>query len=226
MTERVDMYRGVHKGIRRILSGLVERAGITDFSSADDVRALDAAMNDAFALCESHAQHEDRFIMPLAAKHAPELVAKLDAEHHAQDEVFASLRTRMGAVVQAGRADAREGHEIVVALSRIVGELNVHMADEEERVQPLLWRAYDDETLARAEGELVASIAPPVLMAFLVHMLPAMNAPERVGFIRNMATGAPPEAVLGVIDLAKGVLRPDDMNRLEAAVADVIPNAA
>lgn len=226
MTERVDMYRSVHKGIRRLLSALLAQAGTTDFADQAEVAALEAAMHDAFALLASHARHEDAFIMPLARPYDAALIERLDVEHHGHEAAFSALEARIRAI-REGRAEGpRTGHELVVALSRLAAELMQHMADEEERVQPLLWRTHDDATLARVEGELVASIAPPTLMAFLAHMIPAMSAPERVGFVRNMAQGAPPEAVRGVLELARSVLTSADMARLEGGVADVVPAAA
>lgn len=217
--ERVDMYLGVHKGIRRMLASLGNQAGTTDFAQPAQVASLEKAMVRAFELIESHGHHEDAHVMPLVLSHHPELVSTLDDDHHRHGEQFASLLERIRAIRDARATSSRAGHELVVALSRVVGELYEHMADEEEKVQPLLWRLYDDATLARVTGELVGSIPPEELRDFHAWMIPAMNEPERAGFMRNVAENAPREAYEGVVELARSVLSTEDAQRLSASLA-------
>lgn len=226
MNDRVDLYRGVHKGMRRVLGSLTSRAGQTDFGSPSEVEALAAAMADAFALMESHGHHEDTFVMPLVRKHAPDVAARLDREHGEHEHRFEDLLHRVAQLAASGRADARTGHGIVVALSRLAGELTLHMADEEELAQPVLHRACDDAELGAAHAALVASIPPETMMRFLGEMLPAMNGPERADFLSHMAEGAPPEAIRGVIEIARTTLAAPDFEALEQGASTAFARAA
>ena len=63
--ERFSLYKQVHKGIRSVVSGLVEQAGRTDFRSPEEVAQLKARLDSAFEVFESHAAHETEFITPV-----------------------------------------------------------------------------------------------------------------------------------------------------------------
>ena len=65
----------------------------------------------------------------------------------------------------------------------------------------LVW-AYTDAELQQLEQELVASIAPDAMLAFMRWMLPAVSPEERCEFLEQMSQGAPPHVVRAVIDAA------------------------
>lgn len=221
MTDRVDLYRGVHKGMRRVLGSLTARAGQTDFGSPTEVAALVSSMEDAFALLASHGHHEDTFVMPLVRRHAPDVAARLDREHEQHEHQFADLLRTARELAGSQRPDPRVGHGLVVALSRLAAELTLHMADEEELAQPVLHRACDDVELGAVHDALVGSIPPETMSRFLHDMLPAMNGTERALFLSQMALGAPPEAIRGVIAIARTVLPDPEF----IALAQGAPNA-
>ena len=53
------------------------------------------------------------------------------------------------------------------------------MADEEERLMPARWEAFDDEALRRVHRALLDGVRPAEKLAAMRFMLPAMNAAER-----------------------------------------------
>ena len=71
--ERPDVFKGVHKGLRKALFELAVQAGATDPVRADEVAALAAKAKEVFRFGEHHALNEDRFLEPeMAAKAMPE----------------------------------------------------------------------------------------------------------------------------------------------------------
>jgi Hemerythrin HHE cation binding domain len=225
-TRRLNIYGAVHKGIRARLAALVEQSGRTDFSRARDIATLQQELTDTFTLLEQHAAKENRFINPLIRSYAPRVAAALDGEHHEQEERMKDLRDRL-ANVRSGAADApATGHAFAVALSRFVGELVVHMADEEEKGMVALWEALDDGVLFEVHAAILASIPPDELMHFVTWMLPAMNAPERLELMAGVRTGAPPEGWNAMAELARRVLDPQDWAALERGLAGEVSRAA
>jgi hypothetical protein len=216
---RYNFYREVHKGIRALLGSLVEQAGRTDFQDEAEVASLRRATADAFELLEAHARVETRFVMPLLRAHAGEIGKRLDDDHEEQTRVMAGLLAGVEGVDAADASAAVKGHAFAVALSRFVGELLVHMADEEERGLPALWAAVDDSVLQRTHQELLASLQPDEMARDLAHMFPAMNASERLAMLVRIRATAPLEAYRFVSGLARRVLSPADWDRLEGRLA-------
>jgi len=95
----------------------------------------------------------------------------------------------------------------------------VHMADEEERLMPALWEAFDDGALLALHQAIVASVTPAEQLALLPFLLPALNAPERAELVAGVRATAPPQAFDGLQALARRVLSPADWERLEQALA-------
>ena len=158
--QRFSFYKQVHKGIRAVAHAMVERAQRTDFAQPRQVEELSRAVEEAFAIFEGHAAKETEFMTPVLRVCAPSLAADSDAEHREQELRLRDLRRALQAAARGGPSAPALGHAFVVGLSRFEGEMLVHMADEEERLMPALWAAFDDEALVRIHQALLASIAP------------------------------------------------------------------
>lgn len=213
-TQRYNFFKQVHKGVRVVVHGVVEQAQRTDFAQPAEVAGLQGAVENAFSIFEEHAAKEIEFITPVLRTCAPHLAADSDAEHHEQELRLRDLRR---ALAEAART-AGGGHAFVVALSRFEGEMLVHMADEEERVMPALWAAFDDGALRRVHQALLASIPPGDMVQTMAWMLPALSQPERAELLVGARAGAPPEAFAALAGIASRVLPASDWSRLEQAL--------
>jgi hypothetical protein len=199
------MYSEIHKGIRHMLFELVRSSGRTDFADPRAIAALREQTRDAFGVLSLHAEKEERFLLPLLEKAALPLADANHDEHEEQEDRIAEL------LEESEKLDATTGHAFTVELSRFVGELLEHMADEEEQLMPALWAAYDDATLIEVHHRLLASMPLEQLATAARWMLPAMNGPER----HALLAGAPPPAAAGLRGLARQVLSPEDDADLE-----------
>lgn len=142
--------------------------------------------------------------------YAPELARRIAATHAEQEQELPELLEMI---------DRGAGHNFVLELARIAGELLVHMTEEEEVLMPALWAAMSDAEILAVHERLVASI-PPNEMAFaLSWMLPSMNAPERATLLGGIRATAPPEVFGFVRGLAKSVLSAEEDAVLEARLA-------
>lgn len=213
--DRPNFYRPVHKGIRLLLHRLVEQAGRTDYADAAQLATLTAAARDGFELLQLHADHEERCLAPLIRAAAPEVARALDAAHHDQEQRLPALLALLDDVRRAGPAADAVGHGFTVALSRLAGELQVHMADEEERAMPALQAALSDAQLMEVHQALVGSIPPPEMARWAALMLPAASAPERLALLSGVRATAPAEAFQGLLALARRVLPAEEARELE-----------
>jgi hypothetical protein len=191
MGSRYDMYNNVHKGLRRVLCGLLTDAGSATAAEYPEISSRWLAVEDKL---HAHHEHEDRFIGPHLARIAPALFAQMEREHHAIDQEIAAVR---------GAASPQAFYR---ALARFSSIYFAHMAEEEGAFSDALFAAYTDRDLMAIEGELVASIPPAKLGEFMAIMLPAMNLDERFELLAGMRAGAPAEAFQGMCQLASQVL--------------------
>ncbi len=217
--ERHNFYKQVHKGIRALAHSVAEQAGRTDFGDAGEVAALREAVERAFAAFESHAAHETAWVTPVLRVCAPNAAADSDADHRAQALRLRDLRAALALAGGAGEHGPAFGHAFVVGLSRFVGEMLVHMADEEERLMPALQAAFDDGALVKIHEALMASLPPQEKAQSLAWMLPALNAPERAELLAGIRAAAPPAAFAAIADVARRVLPTADWTRLEQSLA-------
>jgi hypothetical protein len=215
--QRQNFYKQVHKGIRAVAHGMVDLAQRTDFTRPGELEDLQAAVDGAFSIFEGHAAHETEFITPVLRVCAPQLAAESDAEHREQALRLRDLRRALQAAARAGSSAL--GHAFVVGLSRFEGEMLVHMADEEERLMPALWAAFEDDALGRIHAALVASIPPAEKPKVMEWMLPALNTLERVELLEAARASVPPPAFEALQHIARRVLTAADWNRLEQALA-------
>lgn len=221
MENRHSLYKEVHKGLRALLLELVESAGRTDFTDAASLASLRSLVQSGFALLESHAHHENEFIIPELERLLPELARRNGEEHAAHEPEMSGLLSLLERIDPTKPDAAFVGHQFVVALSRLAAELTIHMAEEEESIMPALWNVLDDDALVEIEQRLVSNIPPDKMGYFLKWMIPAMNTPERVGMLVSMRAGAPPEVFEGVRELARTVLSPMDDEALSRGLASV-----
>jgi len=210
--ERHNLYGGIHKGIRAALGELMVRAGRTDYTDGAERAALARAVDETFALLRSHAEHEDRIVEPLVRAAAPGVASALDAAHADQEGRLDALGAQLAAV--SGDRAAALGHAFTVALSRLCGDLLVHMADEEELAMPALQAALDDAALLQVHETIVANLSAEEKARAMAVVLPAASRTERAEMLAGMRSQAPAPAFAAVLELARGVLSPADMGDL------------
>lgn len=219
MQGRLDLYRNVHKGIRVMMFDLVAKAGRLDFTDAEALREFRAQVRDVVELLTSHAHTEDTFVMPLVKQLSPTLHQELNEEHEDQEARLPYLVAALEQLDPKHPAAADRGHSWSVQLSRIVGELVVHMADEEEKINPILWHGLTEEKLIETEQQLVGSIPPEKMARYLTWMFPAMNHAERASFLGTIQQGAPEPVFQFIRGLASKVLTPAEDAKLEDALS-------
>jgi hypothetical protein len=205
-TVTLDLYREVHKGIRRSLFALCEAAGSLD---ADDATACDAFVA-RFAAVDRmltlHHDHEDGELGQLVAEVAPQFTAELDAGHHRAVEGLADLRRQVIVLADGGDADA-----LYDRVTAFVVEYLGHMAVEEHQVMPALSAACTFDELLAVQVGIRTTIPPTDMVLFLRSMLPAMNTHERTSMLGGMRAGAPPEVFDVFWSTAVDVLTSDQL---------------
>lgn len=214
----LDLYREVHKGIRRALFALCEAAGSLDPDDATTRDAFVARFADVDHMLTLHHDHEDgEFFGNLIAQVAPQFTAELDDAHHRAVDGLADLRR---AVIALGDREG-DGDELYDRIAAFLVDYLSHMAVEEHQVMPALAAGSTFDELLAVQIGIRTTMPPTDMVLFMRSMLPAMNPGERTTMLGGMKAGAPPEIFDVFWSTAADVLTADQLaavaGRLDAA---------
>jgi DUF438 domain-containing protein len=209
----VDLYREVHKGLRRALFEVVQCAGSLNADDADAVNSFQQLFADLDMMLVTHHAHEDGpALASLIAQHANDIAATVEAGHDDIEHELAQLRTMVATL------DTTSAPDVYDRLAEFTTAYLAHMNVEERQVMPRLQAAATNDELMAITRTIRTSVPPPEMCVFLRSMLPAMNPEERVSMLGGMKMGAPPE----IFELFWGVAETNLSDSDVAAVASRI----
>jgi hypothetical protein len=217
---KTDLYTFVHKAQRvRLfdLSGLIARS---DFDDATDVEHIKTDLSHMLQHLREHAAIEDKYIHPLYRALAQgeasiDVAAEFDAEHEMLEQEVAHLE----GIVNEGRWS-----ELSRAYNGFLGRYLVHLQEEEEAQEAVLWEHYDaelTETFARFQSER----SPEKMREDLEFFLPALSAPELTMIFTGMKLKAPAYVFEFAQTLGEKMVRPEiwaKVKRELSAVSDQV----
>lgn len=204
ITERIDVFHSVHKGLRKALYSLSLQAGITEAGQLEEMAALKSQALEVFHFLEHHARNEDRFLVPLME--AKSLVSAPDilAEHAELDAEVDRLRASLNHLDNSPTLL----RSFYLSLNRFIAKYLAHLDKEETDILPLLHEAFTDTELSAFSQQSVAATTPQDQAMMLGHMFPAMQTSELRGFFNTVRTKAPEAALRHLEAIAHRVLGP------------------
>lgn len=217
---RVDLYGGVHKGIRATLAGTAALAARTDFGRAEEAGAAIAAVRRLLGFLDEHAQHEDEVLMPELARIAPELHADLQADHARTEGLQRELGQLLDRAVGAGESERVSlGARIHDRLWRLAAEHLRHMSREEAEASRALWAHFADDALHVLHARILGAIPPARFAEWGEIILPSLSLPERAAMVAGLAASLPPPVFHQITGPAREVLGPVAWSAVTATAA-------
>ena len=209
-TPKTDLYTFVHKAHRARLFALSGEIGRADFSDPADVERVAAGLKDVIDHLREHSSIEEKYIHPLYEK-IGDVAEEFEAEHQLLEQEIESL--------EAIASEARWG-ELHRAYNGFLGRYLVHLQEEEEAQEQILWpndHGEMAETFARFQRER----APEKLRSDLEMFLPALSAPELTGMFTGMKLHAPTYVFEFAQGLAAQMTPPEIWAKVKVALAKV-----
>jgi hypothetical protein len=217
--QQIDLYREVHKGLRKALFDVTVKTGNTDYADQQAVQDLTETIRGATALLFAHAEHEDGPIQPHIATHVPELADAIIVAHRDCEERLAKLELLIDQLTVADDDErSKIGKVLYLDLADFVACYLSHMAVEERQVMPVLAAALTFDELLATQIAVRSSIPPPQMVASLTFMLPAMNIDERTTMLGQMHTNVPADAFANFWSIANDVLEPADVQAVACRI--------
>lgn len=210
----VDIYRDVHKGLRRALFATTELAGRTaddvDGAVADLLTAVDGMQQ----LLRWHHHHEDTLVQPTLDDRLPELAREVRDEHDAIEAHMTVVDRLVTAIATAAAAERTASiHALYLELASFTGRYLTHQDLEERHVMVALSHSMGLDALSDLDLAIRSAVPLDQMLHFLQEMVPAMPPSERVTMLDGMRTAMPPAVFAPVLAAASAAL--DDRDRLD-----------
>lgn len=217
---RLDLYAGVHKGLRQCMAETLVAVGRMDLFDPTATAETLGAVRALLDLSRTHLHVENQFFHPAMESRRPASARRTANDHADQTRAIERLEAGVLAVERAA-AEARRApvQRLYTDLAAFVAENLSHMAVEETENNAVLWAAYADEELAEIHQAIVAFLGPATLTAFLRWMVPAMSPAERAGLLGGIQLGAPRPVFEAILAAARPHVAERDWAKLMAALA-------
>lgn len=206
---RFDGLTPIHKAIRAMVYTEGGELQTADFGDERAAAKAAQGLQPVLRLMHDHHTTEEKLFFPELEPFEPDLVGEMLGQH---EEVVRLL----GVTEEARTAVARSGPDSQVAagidLNRRFNELVAfyfeHLAQEEAKVLPAVWRHLDDARLMAIQERIVAESDPGVMFEWLSLMFKGLNRMELVGLLSGAKAGMPPAALERVKELGASSLGP------------------
>ena len=216
---RTDLYTTIHKALRAQLCDALVAAGRMDPQEEADSAEVLARVRLTIELARHHLHHENRHVHPLLEGRARGSASGSVREHAEHEEALERLESCVRAL-ERSHGEAREAASLDLyrELALFAAENFRHMHAEETANNEALWRNYSDPELRQAHDAIIASADPRMLTECLRWLLAALSPAERAAMLSGLRGGMPPDAFLGVVDLAQELLGAREWARLLKAL--------
>lgn len=218
-TPRMDMYAGIHKALRALMTDTLLAVGRMD--CADNLEFAQATQRvvELLEFLRSHLLHENTFVHPAMEARAPGASGRIAHEHEDHQRELDALARAVEAL-RARPVNQRDPAALALyrELSLFIAENFRHMHVEETGHNAVLWAHYTDEELAAIHNALVAAIPPQEMMFALRWMVPFMNPCERAALLQDIRWNAPAPAFQAAIDTVRPHLTPREWDKLATAL--------
>jgi hypothetical protein len=220
---RIDLYAGIHKGLRAFMSDVTTTVGRMDAHDPAEVAAVVAEVRVLLEACRRHLYHEDQFLHPAMEARRPGSACATADDHVHHVDAIGRLEADLLAVERsAGEARAAAALTLYRRLALFAAESYQHMHTEETENNAVLWAEYTDEELEEIHHAVVAVVPPQWLAVYLRWMVRAMAPAERAALLTGIHLGAPTELFDGILATVKPHLGERDWAKLMAALGPAL----
>ena len=195
-----DAIRFVHNAVRVELNAIEEAAGSLDASNAEQLSALSVQFNDFDKFVREHEQGEENIIFLAIAARVPNLVPAYDLDHRSNDRLIDEIKSALQA------KDAKQTYRNAVALN---STMSLHLDKEEQDLYAVGGEHVPPPEQGALIGQINAELSPEEMVWGVEWMFSRMDTESRVGLLKAMQPGMPPEALKGVGGMIAGVIGAD-----------------
>jgi Hemerythrin HHE cation binding domain len=191
MSERENLFRPIHKGIRLMVYELGSRMQTTNFGDVAEgnrfVTRLQHELNDSLSNCilcmlRFHSLHEERDIFTELRAHDPDPVEIVLKEHAEVARRSRGVIKTCQELVAASSTSRRLelGDRLNLEVNDLFTFYLAHLNNEETLLVPLMWQWFTDDQLRAMRAKFYDGLPQPLFETWMRWTLPSMNPEELV----------------------------------------------
>jgi len=199
MSDRENLFRPIHKGIRLMLyqlgSGLQAQSFVDTSASNEAVARIKRDLGNSLSSCllcllTAHAGHEEKDIFSKIRVHDPEVVALVMKEHGEVARRIHKVATMCDEVI--GTTDlARRievGDRFIEEVNDLVALYLGHLNREETLLVPVMWQWFNDQEIRAMRMVFYDHLPLSLFETWLRWALPALNQEELIVLYSGLKT--------------------------------------
>ena len=217
MLARLDMYTGIHQGLRANMYETGLLLSRTNFADEAERGAAIAAVTTSLGFLDEHVIHEDTFLAPVFKDISPALGDTIGDQHGGHERESAEIKATAARLREGGGDPLAEGAKLCAQYNHLIADHMAHMSLEETKGNAALWAHRTDDQLREVHAGIQGSMPPERFAEYLKIMVPNMNYQELTGMLGGIKATAPPPVFEMVSGLARECLG-DRWPAIEAAL--------
>ena len=229
MSERENLFRPVHKGLRSMIFRLGQRMGTADFTNVAESNDLAtqlrqdlarSASNCILCLLQTHSVHEDQDLFAAVRRFDEDAVKLMAAEHSVivrRIYGVAKLCDELTTITDPARR-IEAGDRLLLETNDLFAFYLAHLNNEEALLVPVMWENFSDEQLRALRAQFYNRIPLPAFEEWMRWTLPALNIHELVTLLSGMRTDPPPNRFSDAMRVGKVTVPSDRWSTVERVV--------
>ncbi|MGD1098810.1 MAG: hemerythrin domain-containing protein [Thermoplasmata archaeon] len=200
MSDRENLFRPIHKGIRTMLYDLGSRLQTTDFADVAESnqfvsqlkKDLEGSLSNCIlCLLRAHSGHEENDIFSRLRVHDPDAIDLMMREHaEAARRIYGVAKTCDEILTLTSSARRVEvGDRLDLEVNDLCAFYLSHMNNEEATLVPLLWERFTDEQLRAMRAEFYDNLPLSLFETWMRWTLPSLNQEELVVLFSGLKKG-------------------------------------
>lgn len=198
MSERENLFRPIHKGLRLMLYQLGAGLQSKDFTDEAESNRFVAQMKKdlgnslsscVLCLLRLHSAHEESSIFSHIRPHDPDVVDLVLKEHGQLLKQIGTVSATCDEALKTSEPLRRVevGDRLVEEVNDLVAHYLAHLNREEELLVPVMWEWFTDDQLSAMRRTLYDHLPLPIFESWMRWSLPAMNTEELVVLFRGLS---------------------------------------
>ena len=200
---RHEIYRNIHKAVRRIVYSEALALGSADFRDQKSMRESLEQLRGTITLLEEHARQEETFIHPALESRVPGITKSFEETHEDDERLFDRLRELESQIEAVEDNDQRValGNQLYGMFNTYIGDYLGHLDREEAELEQALWDHFTDEELVAIDQKLMGSIPHERMAVWVSVICNSWNASDLTAILAAMKPDMPPDAFAGMLKM-------------------------
>ena len=230
MSNRENLYRPIHKGIRSMLYELGLRLGVADFTNLAETNEVARQLKEDLAvsvsncilcLLRAHSHHEERDFFSAVRPFDQDVVDLMMVEHREITRRVYQLGETCDELLALTDPARRieVGDRLALEANDLFAIYLAHLNNEEATMVPIMWERFTDEELRALRARFYNMIPLPRFEEWMRWTIPALNRHELVVLLSGMKSDPPPNRYADMVRLSRGLLGPERWPAVEAQLS-------